>query len=56
MTDVEEMKVLRVSARAHQIVKELAERERRTLTAQIEIIIERAAEVARAKSDHPRAA
>ena len=49
MTDNDEMKVLRVSARAHQIVRELAERERRTLTAQIEIIIERAAEMAREK-------
>ena len=42
MSDVDEIKVLRVSSRMHQALKAMAERERRTLTAQLEILIEQA--------------
>ena len=46
-----QMQVLRVSARAHAALKDLAVRERRTLTAQIEIIIERAVDAVTARDE-----
>ena len=56
MTDVtQDLKVLRIDWRLHERLRKLAQRERRTLTAQTELVIEKALREAEQSTEHDAA-